>query len=209
MGAPRTSGGSSANATPPPPQPAKRAPAVCHRRKPVDPPPNLPPPSPQSGRKMRHCYTANMGHTFAALFTHFAFSTKDREPLITPDIRDRLYSYAGGVARSNKCTLLVAGGMPDHVHLLIQRHPEAAEADLMRLIKTNTSGWIHETFPDARDFAWQRGYGSFSVSKSALDSVRRYIEHQEEHHKTMNFQQEFIALLQKHGVEYDPQWVWT
>jgi REP element-mobilizing transposase RayT len=150
-----------------------------------------------------------MGHTYAALFTHFVFSTKDRTPSIQPAFRDRLYSYAGGIAKAKQCSLLVAGGMPDHVHLLIQRHPGTAEADLMRLIKSNTSGWVHETFPSSRDFAWQRGYGVFSVSKSNLDAVRGYIERQEEHHKHQSFKDEFIALLERHGVEYDPKYVWT
>lgn len=149
-----------------------------------------------------------MGHTYAALFTHFVFSTKDRSPSIQKEFRDRLYSYACGIAKSEKCVLLAAGGMPDHVHLLIQRHPEAAEADLMRLIKSNTSGWVHESFPSSRDFAWQRGYGTFSVSKSNLTAVREYIERQEEHHKRQTFQEEFIALLERHGIEYDPKYVW-
>jgi REP element-mobilizing transposase RayT len=150
-----------------------------------------------------------MGHTYAALFTHFVFSTKDRAPHIKPEFRDRLYSYAGGIAKAEKCILIAAGGMPDHIHLLIQRHPGASEVELMRLIKTNSSAWVHEIFPLSRDFMWQRGYGAFSVSKSNVDAVREYIERQEEHHKHQSFQDEFIALLERHGVEYDAKYVWA
>lgn len=149
-----------------------------------------------------------MGHTYAALFTHFVFSTKDRLSSIKPEFRDRLYSYAGGIARAEQCVLASAGGMTDHVHLLVQMHPGTSPSDLMRLIKANTSGWIHETFPESRDFAWQRGFGTFSVSKSSLHSVREYIERQEEHHKHRTYQEEFIALLERHGVEYDPKYIW-
>lgn len=151
---------------------------------------------------------SRVGHTYACAHLHIVFSTKDRVPLIDPEWQARMYSYAGGIARANKCTLLAAGGMPDHVHFLVQQHPTLSTSDLLRLIKANTSGWVHRTFPSAGDFAWQRGFGAFSVSLSNISRVRRYIDNQAEHHKRMTFQEEFIALLQRHEIEYDPRYLW-
>lgn len=140
---------------------------------------------------------------------HIVYSTKDRAPLNTPDIQQRLYEYSGGVARERKCRLLAAGGIADHVHLLISAHTSIAPMDLIRDIKANSSRWIHETFPAARDFAWQDGYGAFTVSASGLDTVRRYIDNQETRHRTMTFEEEFIRFLEKHGIEYDPRYVFA
>lgn len=149
-----------------------------------------------------------MAHSFTAGYAHFVFSTKDRLPLIPQDAH-RLHAYAGGIIRSEQCALLAAGGMPDHIHLLTKVHPSKSYADLMRVVKARTSAWMKQEHPALRDFAWQNGYGGFSVSKSNVEAVQDYIARQAEHHQRLTFQEEFIALLEKHGVEYDPQYIWA
>ncbi len=131
------------------------------------------------------------------------------ETLATPDeLAGRLYDYIGGTLRGNKCGLLDAGGMPDHVHLLVSLARDLSTADLLRLVKCNSSRWVHETFPGMHGFAWQTGYGAFAVSVSQLDAVKAYIAHQEEHHRTRSYQDEFRAFLRTHGQEWDEQYVW-
>jgi REP element-mobilizing transposase RayT len=97
--------------------------------------------------------------------------------------------------------------MPDHVHLLSRLHAQASISDTLRDLKSNSSGWIHDTFPAFRGFAWQTGYAAFSVSYSGLGDVRAYIERQEEHHHGMDFKKELIALLDRHEIEYDPRYI--
>jgi putative transposase len=148
-----------------------------------------------------------MGHSYTDLLVHAVFATKGRRPLISSDFSDRMYEYIGGIARAEKCSLLSGGGMPDHAHLFLRMHPSMSIADLLRIIKSRSTGWIHETL--GHDFAWQAGYGAFSVSQSSKEAVEKYIEHQPEHHRKLTFQEEFIALLEKHGIEYDPRYIWS
>jgi REP element-mobilizing transposase RayT len=98
--------------------------------------------------------------------------------------------------------------MPDHIHLLASISKELPIADAMRVVKTNSSKWMHETFPEYCSFAWQAGYGAFSVSYSNLDSVKKYIANQEEHHRKVGFKEEFIALLKRHDLEFDERYLW-
>ncbi len=149
-----------------------------------------------------------MSHSHTNILVHAVFSTKDRLNLIHDDLRPRLHEYVGGIARAESCALLAAGGMPDHDHQLLKVHPSKAVSDLIRVIKSRSSGWIHQTFPDLRHFAWQNGHGSFSVSESARDDVCRYLATQTEHHKRMTFQEEYIAFLEKNGIDYDPRYIW-
>lgn len=149
-----------------------------------------------------------MPQSFASLHVHIIFSTKNREPTMTPDFQTRLYEYIGGILRAEGARLLAAGGMPDHVHLLVSLTREQSLAEAARQIKANSSKWIHETFPDKRSFAWQAGYGAFSVSYSNIDSVKQYIARQPEHHRRRTFQDEFIEFLERHGIEYDPRYIW-
>jgi putative transposase len=148
-----------------------------------------------------------MAHTFTKLVYHCIFSTKGRARLITPDIRKRLYAYIGGILREHGSTSLRAGGTEDHVHLLIELSATMQIAEAMRLVKANSSKWIRETFPIHAGFAWQTGYAAFSVSMSAVDDVARYLDGQEQHHRSRTFEQEFIEFLRRHNLEYDERYV--
>jgi REP element-mobilizing transposase RayT len=149
-----------------------------------------------------------MAHTFTNLLSHVIFSTKDRRPLITDDLRPRLHAYMGGIVGAMNGTALAIGGTADHVHLLVKQPATVTTADLLRTLKTNASRWVHETWPAARSFAWQTGYGAFSVSRSHVGAVRAYIAGQAEHHRTVTFQEEFVAFLERHGIEYDAKYIW-
>jgi REP element-mobilizing transposase RayT len=146
--------------------------------------------------------------TYTCLHYHLVFSTKHRAPLIAPAIRDRLWQYLGGIVVGEKGIPIQIGGTEDHVHLLVTLRQEPSLADFLRELKTGSSRWVHDTFPAATDFAWQNGYGAFTVSHSMLDVVREYVRNQEEHHKTQSYQDEFRALLRKHGIEFDERYLW-
>lgn len=148
-----------------------------------------------------------MGHTFTDILIHAVFSTKQRVARITPEVQARMFPYVGGILRAEDCALLAIGGMPDHVHILVLLHPGRAIADVMRVVKSRSSGWVHDTFPGAEEFAWQAGYGAFSVSQSNRARVVQCIETQAEHHRTRTFQEEFLELLRRHEVEFDERYV--
>ncbi len=148
-----------------------------------------------------------MSQSYTNLIYHIIFSTKDRQPLITEARQARLYEYIGGTIRGLGGISLAINGVEDHVHLLAKLRPDKALSDVLRDLKANASGWMHEVFPDARDFAWQRGYGAFTVSASQVETVRNYIARQREHHQKQSFRDEFIAFLQANGVEYDERYV--
>jgi putative transposase len=157
----------------------------------------------ETGRKNRESRRddAAMGHTYDANFIHCIFSTKDRRPLILPDRRVGLYAYFGGIAKGEAFTLIEAGGTADHVHLLFLLPPKYPLAQAVQKLKGASSHWL------GPDFAWQQGYGAFSVSPSQVPLVRRYIQNQQAHHLKRNFEQEFLALLRQCGVDYDPRCV--
>jgi putative transposase len=140
---------------------------------------------------------------------HVIFSTKNREPLIMPDWTPRLFDYIGGIVRENGSSLIAAGGMPDHVHLLVSLNKQMSIADMVRDIKSNSSRWIHETFDFLRGFAWQTGYGAFAISHSNLGKVKLYLTKQPEHHRLRTFQEEFIEFLRRHQIEFDEQFIWS
>ncbi|MBN1512482.1 MAG: IS200/IS605 family transposase [Phycisphaerae bacterium] len=149
-----------------------------------------------------------MGQTLSCLHYHLVFSTKNRLPQITPDLRERLYDYMGGIIKAERGLLLDAGGTEDHVHLLVSLPAHPSAADFLRLMKTNSSKWVHATFQQHRAFAWQSGYGAFSVSRSNDSEVRRYISSQQQHHRRMTFQEEFLAFLRRHEIAYDERYIW-
>ena len=149
-----------------------------------------------------------MPASFTSLHYHIIFGTKERRSLLTSAVQARLYDYIGGIIAQEGGQLLAAGGMPDHVHLLAILPPTRAVSDVMRVVKTNSSKWLHETFPEMRAFGWQDGYGAFAVSRSAVEEVKRYIAIQEEHHRKLTFEEEFVAFLKRHGIEYDERYLW-
>ena len=114
----------------------------------------------------------------------------------------------GGIARENKVKALAIGGVEDHAHLLLSMPSTITISQAMQLIKGGSSRWVHETFPEHRGFEWQEGYGAFSIGISQAEETKRYIANQQEHHRVKTFEEEYIAILEKHGIEYDPRFVW-
>jgi REP element-mobilizing transposase RayT len=145
-----------------------------------------------------------MAHTYTNLLTHALFSTKDRQPLIRTDMKSDLYAYMGGIITNLRGKPVLINGPNDHVHLLFVLPASLSLADLMEKLKANSSKWANERSP-GRAFSWQTGYTAFSVSQSKLSEVKAYISHQEEHHRKLTYQEEVVALLKKHGVEFDPR----
>jgi REP element-mobilizing transposase RayT len=150
-----------------------------------------------------------MSHAYSRLHYHLVFSTKERKRQIVPEIKDRLYAYMNGIIRNLDGVVEEIGGVEDHVHIRFFSPPKHSLSDVIRDLKANSSGWVHETWPARAAFAWQRGYGIFSVSESNVEAVREYIRNQEEHHRQMTFEDEYLALLRKHHVEYDLRYVFA
>jgi putative transposase len=148
-----------------------------------------------------------MPGTYSQLLLHVVFSTKHREPWISNDIALRLYSYMGGIVRAQRGVLYEIGGIEDHVHMYIRWRPDSSISDLMRDVKARSSGWVHDTFPTLRGFAWQEGYSVFSVSMSQDANVKNYIISQAEHHKKEDFKSELLRLLRAHGIEFEERYV--
>ena len=149
-----------------------------------------------------------MAHTFTNLLTHVIFSTKDRLPYIDGDLKAQLYPYMVGILREIDVRTPIINGTSDHVHLLVQLPPVLALSNAMRILKTNSSKWVHDRWPTRSKFAWQTGYGAFSVSKSNAGAVFGYIADQEEHHRKKTFQEEFWEYLKKHEIDYDERYIW-
>lgn len=148
-----------------------------------------------------------MSGTYSQVLLHVVFSTKHREPWLTPDVLPRVHEFIGGIVRSERGTALAIGGVADHVHLYLRWRTDDSIANLMRNVKARSSAWIHATFPALKAFAWQEGYAVFSVSRSQEDKVKDYIARQEEHHRTEPFKTELLTLLRKHGIEFDERYV--
>ena len=148
-----------------------------------------------------------MPQSFASLHCHIVFSTKHRQPLINAELQPRLFEYIGGILRNHSSPLIAAGGTPDHVHLLVSLSRTLSIADAVRLVKANSSGWMHDEL-QMPDFQWQTGYGAFAVSFSNIDAVKMYLANQEQHHQVQSYQNEFRELLRRHGLEWDEQFVW-
>jgi putative transposase len=149
----------------------------------------------------------NMPHTYTNLNFHIIFGTKDHRPLIDEKFKEPLLTYIIGIVTNISGKILAINAMPDHVHILLSSSADKSSADLARAIKTNSSKYIHEQFPDLL-FQWQEGYGAFTVSHSQIDAVVKYIAGQAEHHKRISFEEEFTEFLKRHGVEFDPKYMW-
>ena len=149
-----------------------------------------------------------MADTYTSLHYHLAFSTKNRERWIAPDVELRVWAYLAGVARENRMHPIQIGGIEDHVHVLLGAPATLSPSKIAQLVKGASSAWIHETFPNMRGFAWQDGYSAFTVSKSNIPDVITYIRTQREHHQTKSFKDEYLDFLRKHEIAYDERYVW-
>ena len=148
-----------------------------------------------------------MSSSYCNLLYHIVFSTKGREPWLTHAIRPRVHQYLGGAVRDEKGIALIVNGTDDHVHILAKLRQDKAISKLIGELKANSSGWISRTFKEAAGFAWQEGYGAFSVSESQVPTVRHYIERQEEHHRSVSFLEELKVLLKKQGLPFDERYL--
>lgn len=148
-----------------------------------------------------------MPGTYTQILLHIVFSTKHRTPWIDEPVAKRLYPYMGGIIRGEKGTLCDIGGIEDHLHLYLRWRADMSVSDLMRIVKGQSSKWMHETFPDLGAFAWQEGYSAFSVSKSQEGAVKAYINGQREHHKKEDSKGELLRMLRLHEVEFDERYV--
>ena len=148
-----------------------------------------------------------MAHTYTNILIHALFSTKDRQRWLTPEIRQEVFYYLGGTINQLRGQSLSVNGPRDHVHMLFAQPRTLSIATVMEKLKANSSGWVKERWPDRSYFGWQTGYAAFSVSKSHVEQVKRYISGQEVHHRKVTFQEELIAFLKKHEIEYDPRYV--
>ena len=150
-----------------------------------------------------------MPHSFASLLVHVIFfSTKNRLPALSPELAGRLFPYLGGIVRERRGVPLIINGPVDHVHLLVSIPATESIAELLRVVKTNSSRWVHEQFPTQKRFGWQAGYAAFTVSGSRAAGVRDYIATQQEHHRRVSFKEEFLTFLGKHGLAYDEWDLW-
>ena len=147
--------------------------------------------------------------SYTCLQYHIVFSTKDRLELLGEEVTPRLRQYFGGITRELQGKLIAVNGPANHVHLLVSLSPKLALMDYIGKIKANSSKWVHNTFGQLGNFAWQDGYAAFTVSPSGTAQVINYIQNQNEHHKQMSFQEELIALLKRHQIDYDEKYITT
>jgi REP element-mobilizing transposase RayT len=148
-----------------------------------------------------------MSSSYCNLLYHIVFSTKRREPWLTLEIRARMHQYLGGAIRDEEGIAMTINGTADHVHILAKLRQDKAISKLIGKLKANSSGWISRTFEGAAGFAWQEGYGAFTVSESMTSKLRSYIEKQEEHHRSVSFLEEFKILLKAHGLPFDERYL--
>jgi len=147
-----------------------------------------------------------MPQTLSSILVHIVFSTKDRSPLLNEAVRQPLHAYLATVVRDKGCECFRVGGVADHVHLAVRLHPTKSLSKLMEELKANSSRWVKAH--GVKGFAWQRGYGAFSVSPADADALTRYIEEQETHHRKRDFQEEMRAFFEKYHVVFDERYVW-
>ncbi len=149
-----------------------------------------------------------MPQSYTNLLVHIVFSTKGRQPWLEASIRPQVIDFLKGGIVDQRGIPLEVNAVDDHVHLLVKVRPDMALSDIVRDIKARSSGWIHRVFPNLSAFAWQNGFGAFSVSHSQIEQVREYIQKQEEHHRNLPFQDEFIRFLRLNQIEFDERYLW-
>ncbi len=148
-----------------------------------------------------------MAHTYSSLLAHVVFSTKHRAAMIGDELKPKLHAYIGGLVRELGGKALAINGTADHVHILLRLPPNVPMSEAMRVVKANSCRWVHENRPARASFGWQTGYAVFSMSESNRQTVIEYITNQERHHCKMSFQEEYLAFLEKHGIEFDERFV--
>jgi len=150
-----------------------------------------------------------MSNTFSNLLFHIVFSTKERAFLLSPELRERLYSYISGIANQNGFKIIITNGTDNHIHILLLLKPDVSVSKAVQLIKGGSSKWIHDNFSMLKTFSWQEGYGAFTVSASQINPTKQYISNQEQHHKTMTFQEEYLEFLKRNNVDYDTKYLFN
>lgn len=149
-----------------------------------------------------------MAQSLADVILHFVFSTKERRPWIQPDVEEELYKYIGGVCRNLQSPVIKINGVEDHIHILLQLGRTISISKLIGEIKSSSSQWIKTKGDHYCHFSWQAGYGGFSVSRPSLESAKRYLACQKDHHKKVTFKEEFLTMLQRAQIPYDEKYLW-
>ena len=149
-----------------------------------------------------------MPQSLASVLIHLVYSTKNREPVLTPEIEPELYAYQAAVFREMDCPALIINGTADHVHALFRLARTIAICDLVEEVKKRSSKWIKTKDTTFARFQWQLGYGAFSIGESGVGATRQYIANQKEHHREKSFRDEFRTFLAKYRIEYDERYVW-
>ena len=149
-----------------------------------------------------------MPQSLSMNLVHLIYSTKNRAACLTPAIRPKLFSYQSGILKEHSSPAMVIGGASDHVHALFVLSKNDALCKVVEQVKKGSSKWMKQQGEAFARFSWQNGYGAFSVSESQVEHVRRYIEQQEEHHRTLTFQDEFRMFSSRHHLEFDERYVW-
>lgn len=149
-----------------------------------------------------------MPQSLCAVYCHLVFSTKNRAPLLAEEHRSRIHDYLGGALRNIGTPAIAIGSVEDHIHILYSHSRDVRIMDVVRELKSESSGWMKSLGREYGDFHWQSGYGIFSVSQSQLATVESYVLRQREHHRERGFQDEFRGLLRLHRVDFDERYVW-
>jgi REP element-mobilizing transposase RayT len=149
-----------------------------------------------------------MAQSHSSILVHVIFSTKARAPVLAPAVRDELFKYLAGVAKGEGATAHAIGGVEDHVHLLVTLPRTKTLAALVESFKSSSSRWLKTKGEALRFFAWQNGYGAFSVSHSNASAVCAYIRNQEAHHRQVKFQDEVRLFLNRHAINFDERYLW-
>lgn len=147
-----------------------------------------------------------MSHTYSNHLYHIVFSTKERLPVIKNECKTEIHAYISGLVKEKSGRVLIINSMPDHVHILLALPPDVSVSDIIKFMKANSSRWMKQRF--GKPFGWQKGFGSFTVSRSGVDAVAKYIRDQEIHHRKIDFRDEFVTFLKKNEVEFEDEYLW-
>lgn len=149
-----------------------------------------------------------MSQSLSNILVHVIFTTKQRKPLIPHSIQKELYRYMAAIVKDCDCSPIIIGGTKDHVHILCKLSKSRSISSVIEDIKKKSSKWIKTKGEDYKDFFWKNGYGAFSIGKSQINALTRYIENQEEHHRKKSFKEELLEILNRYGIEYEERYLW-